>query len=50
MTVNKLRSLFYRAARVLGDIQAARRGRILQRIENRLVGKTVRRMTKKLWR
>lgn len=37
--INKIRSILYKIARILGDINAIRRGKIMQRIKNRIVGK-----------
>ena len=39
MTIGAIRSLLYGAARILGDVQAVRRGRIGERIQRRLLGK-----------
>ncbi len=39
MTIGKTRSLLYLVARLLGDLNAVRRGRIGQRIARRLAGK-----------
>ena len=42
MTIGKLRGFLYWLARLLGDINAVRRGRIGQRIGRRLAGKVTR--------
>ncbi|WP_176473373.1 hypothetical protein [Niallia circulans] len=39
MTIGKLRTWLYRIARVLGDINAIKRGRVKQRMKNRFIGK-----------
>ena len=39
ITLAKTRSVLYLAGRVLGDINAIKKGRIGQRIANRIVGK-----------
>ncbi|WP_176474125.1 hypothetical protein [Niallia circulans] len=39
MTIGKLRTWLYRIARLLGDINAIKRGRVKQRMKNRLIGK-----------
>lgn len=39
MSISKIRKLLYTLAKILGDINAIRRGRIKQRIKNRIVGK-----------
>lgn len=50
MTLGSLAQLFIRAARVLRDVNAVRRGRIWQRIANRLIGKGIGRASRPLWR
>lgn len=37
--INKVRSLLYKVAKILGDVNAIRRGKIKQRIKNRVVGR-----------
>ena len=39
MTIGKIRTALYALARLLGDVNAVARGRILQRIANRLIGR-----------
>ncbi|MCG5531557.1 hypothetical protein LRD18_11950 [Halorhodospira halochloris] len=39
--MNKTRSKLYKAARILGDVQAVKRGRVGQRIARRSVGRAV---------
>ncbi|MEM5592053.1 hypothetical protein AAHH67_10560 [Niallia circulans] len=39
MTIGKLRTWLYRIARLLGDINAIKRGRVKQRMKNHLIGK-----------
>ncbi|MFD1394418.1 hypothetical protein ACFQ40_01310 [Kroppenstedtia eburnea] len=39
MSIGKIRSLLYGAARLLGDINAVRRGRVKERLMRRLAGK-----------
>ncbi|GIN62770.1 hypothetical protein J27TS8_27630 [Robertmurraya siralis] len=41
MSISKIRSILYKAAKILGDVNAVRKGRIKQRIKNRVVGKFV---------
>lgn len=48
MSINKVRSLLYKTARILGDINAIRRGKILQRIKRRIAGKITGRMLRKI--
>ena len=50
MTIGKLRGFLYWLARLLGDINAVRRGRIGQRIGRRLAGKVTGRLLGKLFR
>lgn len=49
-TLNQIRRAEYKNARLLGDIQAARRGRLPQRLFNRAVGRMTPRMLRKVWR
>lgn len=50
MSINKLRSLLYRAASVLGDVNAVRKGKVVQRVvhktETRVAMKIIRRLFK----
>lgn len=39
MSINKIRSFLYKLAKILGDINAVRKGKIKQRVKNRIVGK-----------
>jgi len=39
MSLSKIRSVLYKAAKLLGDVSAVRRGRILQRVQRRAAGK-----------
>ena len=39
LTLSKFRSLLYSLARLLGDLQAVRKGRVGQRIKRRLAGR-----------
>lgn len=39
MSVPKLRSTLYRSARILGDYQAVRTGRVGKRVERRVLGR-----------
>lgn len=50
MTIGKARRTAYRTARVLGDVQAVRRGRVGQRVVNRAIGRTVARSLWSIWR
>lgn len=44
------RSTLYAAARLLGDINAVKRGRGWERLANRLMGKMAGRIMGRLWR
>ena len=37
-TIGKTRSLLYRSGKILGDVNAIKRGKIGQRVTNRLIG------------
>jgi hypothetical protein len=50
MTLNFLRSALYRLARLLGDVQAVRRGRIVERTHNRILGRIARKVLRGWWR
>lgn len=39
MTIGKIRTVLYKLAKILGDVNAVKRGRIKQRVRNRAVGK-----------
>jgi hypothetical protein len=40
----------YRFNRFLGDVQAVKRGRVVKRTENRVIGKLAGRILRRLWR
>ncbi|CDQ42123.1 hypothetical protein BN990_04503 [Virgibacillus salexigens] len=46
MSIGKIRTLLYKTAKYLGDINAIRRGRVKQRIKNRIIGKFTGRLFK----
>jgi hypothetical protein len=50
MSISKIRSLLYRSARLLGDVNAVRRGKILQRVKNRIIGKLASRFLRRFMR
>jgi hypothetical protein len=50
MTINKVRSLLYGIAKLLGDINAFLKGRILERVARRAAGKVVGRLLGRLFR
>ncbi|GIN55059.1 hypothetical protein J36TS2_39530 [Bacillus paralicheniformis] len=45
--INKVRSCLFKINRILGDINAIQKGRILNRLYNRLIGKVVSRLFRK---
>lgn len=50
MTIGKLRSALYALARLLGDVQAVRKGQVGQRIARRLAGKVAGRILGRMFR
>jgi hypothetical protein len=44
-----VRSLLYRLARVLGDLQAIARGRVIPRLYNRIIGRLISSVSRRLW-
>jgi hypothetical protein len=50
VTLGRFRSLLYALARLLGDVQAARRGRVGERIARRGVGRALGRLLGRLFR
>lgn len=46
MNISKIRTILYTLAKYLGDVDAIRKGRIKQRIKNRLIGKVTGRFFK----
>lgn len=50
MGIGKLRSLLYGTAKVLGDVQAVRKGTVGKRIARRIAGRGTGRMLGKLFR
>jgi hypothetical protein len=38
---SKVRNVFYTSAKVLGDVDAVKEGRVLNRVKNRIKGKIV---------
>jgi len=50
MTINQVRTVLYHAAKALGDINAALKGQIGQRIARRLVGKLMGRILGRFFR
>lgn len=50
MSIGKTRTLLYRLARFLGDVNAVKKGRVGKRIARRLVGKATGRAIGKLFK
>jgi hypothetical protein len=50
MTIGHFRRLLYKLNRFLGDVNAVKRGRVVQRTENQIIGRMVGRVMHRLWR
>jgi len=50
MTIGSVRTILYALARILGDVQAVRRGRIRQRVQNRIAGRILGRFLRRVFR
>jgi len=50
MNINLIRSILYKTAKFLGDINAIQKGKIGERIVKRTVGRTSGRLLQKLFR
>lgn len=50
MTISKVRGLLYWLARLLGDVNAVKKGRVGRRIGRRLAGKVTGRALRKLFK
>jgi hypothetical protein len=50
MTVNRTRTLLYRVARLLGDYQAVRTGRVGRRLARRAYGRATGRLARRIFR
>lgn len=48
MSISKTRSALYKTARILGDVDAVRKGKVGKRVKNRLLGKLTGKLLKKL--
>lgn len=49
-TIPRARRTLYKSVRLLGDVQAVRRGRIPQRAVNRALGRGVAKVLRGVWR
>lgn len=50
MSLSKLRAALYRLARIAGDVQAVKSGKVEKRVERRIAGKFTARILGKLFR
>lgn len=50
MSINKIRSLLYGTAKVLGDVNAVKKGKVGKRIARRVAGKGTGRLMGKLFK
>jgi hypothetical protein len=50
MSINKSRGMLYKLARILGDVQAVRTGRVGRRVGRRVVGRVTGRGIGRLFR
>lgn len=50
MTINRTRSVLYKLARLLGDVQAVKRGRVARRVGRRVAGRATGRLLGRLFR
>lgn len=50
MSISKTRGLLYQVARILGDVQAARKGRVGRRVARRIAGRSTGRALRKLFK
>ena len=50
ITIGKIRSLLYKSAKLLGDVNSIKRGTIGKRVTNRVIGKVSGRISSKISR
>ena len=50
MSINKTRSVLYRIARILGDVQAVTKGRVGRRVARRMTGRAASRFLRNLFK
>lgn len=48
MSISKIRAALYKTAKVLGDVNAAKEGKVGKRVERRVAGKFTGKLLKKL--
>ena len=46
MKISKVRGLLYKSAKALGDVSAVKKGKVVRRTKNRIVGKTINKLMK----
>ena len=46
--ISKIRSAMYKSAKILGDVDAVRKGRVGKRIKNRILGRITGKILRKL--
>lgn len=46
--ISKIRSILYTTAKILGDVDAVSKGKVVKRTRNRLLGKAASKILKKL--
>lgn len=47
MSINKIRKALYTSAKILGDVNAMKKGKLGKRIVNRMIGKALRGLFRK---
>lgn len=50
LNINKVRSAFYKSARILGDVNAAKNGTLGKRIARRAAGKATNKLLRNLFK
>ncbi|MCV3202518.1 hypothetical protein [Bacillus velezensis] len=50
MSISKIRSLFYKSARVLGDVQAVKNGTIGKRVARRAAGRATGKLLRSIFK
>lgn len=50
MTLGQLASIMTRGAQIVRDVNAVKRGRVVQRVENKIIGRLVSRQLRRVWR
>ena len=50
LTIGKIRRAAYKTGKVLGDVQAVKKGKVARRVKNRILGKMVGKALGSLWK